>query len=136
MKTLTVIRAARAAAIVGLMLGAAPSASRAQREDTVPFPVAELFFELNNTDGDLGIHGNIDGAPTRRLVINAPRRDRAILDISARESLRRQGLSFVGFESAEPSFDELPPRSSSAGSPKGSTRSWAPCWKAPTRRAT
>ncbi len=27
----------------------------------VPFEVAEVFFELNNTDGDLGIHALIDG---------------------------------------------------------------------------
>ena len=30
-------------------------------EDEVPFEVAQVFFELNNTDGDLGIHALIDG---------------------------------------------------------------------------
>ncbi|MBA3295970.1 MAG: hypothetical protein H0U19_03475, partial [Acidobacteria bacterium] len=29
----------------------------------MPFPVAELFFELNDSAGDLGIHSNIDGGP-------------------------------------------------------------------------
>ncbi|MCP4874615.1 MAG: hypothetical protein GY896_03945 [Gammaproteobacteria bacterium] len=27
----------------------------------VPFDEARLFLELNDTDGDLGIHGKIDG---------------------------------------------------------------------------
>ncbi len=30
-------------------------------DDEVPFDEARLFFELNDTDGDLGIHGKIDG---------------------------------------------------------------------------
>ena len=32
-----------------------------QAEEEIPFDEAELFFELNDTDGDLGIHGKIDG---------------------------------------------------------------------------
>ena len=31
--------------------------------DEIPFDEASLFFELNNTDGDLGIHALIDGEP-------------------------------------------------------------------------
>ena len=30
---------------------------------------AELYFELNNTDGDLGIHGKIDGGPWTKIGI-------------------------------------------------------------------
>ncbi len=30
-------------------------------DETIPFEEAEVFFELNNTDGDLGIHCSVEG---------------------------------------------------------------------------
>jgi hypothetical protein len=69
---------------------------------------AELFFELNDTDGDLGIHASIDGGPYTTLEIDDPR-DRTILEIEARGRLARQGLTQLFLESAEPTFDELAP---------------------------
>ena len=77
-------------------------------EEEIPFDVAEVFFELNNTDGDLGIHALIDGDPWKRLTIENPREKR-ILNVAAGSRLRRQGLTEIFFESAEPPFDELPP---------------------------
>lgn len=74
----------------------------------IPFPEAELYFELNNTDGDLGIHGSIDGDAWALLTIEDPR-ERTILRLSAMGRLRQQGLTQLFFESAEPTFDELPP---------------------------
>ena len=82
---------------------------REKDDDEVPFAVAEVFFELNNTDGDLGIHALIDGDPWKRLTIEDPR-DRKILNVYVRSRLRRQGLTEFFFESAEPTFDELLPR--------------------------
>ena len=79
--------------------------------DEIPFDVAEVFFELNNTDGDLGIHALIDGDPWKRLYIEDPR-DRKMLNIYVRGRLRRQGLTELFFESAEPPFDELTRNSS------------------------
>ncbi len=78
-------------------------------DDEIPFDVASIFFELNHTDGDLGIHALIDGEPWKKLEIEDPRGNE-ILDISVRGRLRRQGLTEIFFESAEPSFDELPPK--------------------------
>lgn len=72
------------------------------------FSEAELFFELNDTDGDLGIHASIDGGPYTRLTIEDSQ-ERVIFDINALGSLARQGLTQLFFESAEPSFDELAP---------------------------
>ena len=72
------------------------------------FSKAELFLELNDTDGDLGIHGNIDGGPYARLEIEDPN-ERVILVLRAAGRLARQGLTELFFESAEPTFDELPP---------------------------
>jgi hypothetical protein len=72
------------------------------------FSEAELFFELNDTDGDLGIHASIDGGPYVRLEIEDPH-GRTILTVTAQGRLAKQGLTQLFLESAEPTFDELPP---------------------------
>jgi hypothetical protein len=72
------------------------------------FSEAELFFELNDTDGDLGIHASIDGAPWTDLEIEGPG-ERMVLAVSSRGRLRTQGMTQLSFESAEPPFDELAP---------------------------
>jgi len=78
-------------------------------DDEEPFDEARLFFELNDTDGDLGIHGKVDGDEWKYLEIEDPR-DRKMLNIWVRGRLRRQGLTELFFESAEPTFDELNPK--------------------------
>lgn len=95
------------AAVAGLAgtLAFAPIALAGDDEDDeIPFAVAEVFFELNNTDGDLGIHALVDGDPWRRLTIEDTR-ERKILNIYVRGRLRRQGLTELFFESAEPPFE-------------------------------
>lgn len=72
------------------------------------FSEAEIFFELNDTDGDLGIHASIDGEPWTALEIEGPG-ERRLLNIVSRGRLRTQGLTQLFFESAEPAFDELAP---------------------------
>lgn len=76
--------------------------------EETPFDEARLFFELNDTDGDLGIHSLIDGDAWKRLEIDDPN-DVRMLDVVVRGRLRKQGLTEVFFESAEPPFDELAP---------------------------
>lgn len=82
------------------------------------FAGAELFLELNDTDGDLGLHASIDGEPWTRLEIESPD-DRTLLRIANRGMLRRQGLTQLDFESAEPTFDELRPADFFARFPEG-----------------
>ena len=77
-------------------------------EETIPFDVASVFLELNNTDGDLGIHSLFDGEPWKMLELEDPH-EREILKIWLRGRLRRQGLTELFYESAEPTFDELAP---------------------------
>jgi hypothetical protein len=79
---------------------------------------ADLFFELNNTDGDLGIHAKIDGDDWKHLSIEGPD-ERVILDVIARANLRKQGMTELAFESAEPPFDELAPNKFLARFPEG-----------------
>ncbi len=91
-------------------IGAAPGAfaDNHDEEEEIPFDVAEIFFELNDTDGDLGIHALIDGDAWKRLTIE-DRRERQQLKIQVKGRLRQQGLTEIFFESAEPPFDELAP---------------------------
>ena len=111
---------------LALLLGAAPLTAWAQQGDEedddmgdeIPFDEAELFFELNNTDGDLGIHASIDGEPWKRLSIEDPN-GRRILKIGASGRLRSQGLTQLFFESAEPVFAELSPATFFARFPEG-----------------
>ena len=77
-------------------------------DEEIPFDEAELFFELNNTDGDLGIHGKIDGDEWKRLEIEDPF-ERRMMYVRAIGRLKRQGITELFFESAEPTFDELSP---------------------------
>ena len=87
-------------------------------DETIPFEEAEVFFELNNTDGDLGIHSAVDGGPWKKLEMEGPN-GRDLLKIKARGRLRRQGLTQLFFESAEPTFDELDPAVFFARYPEG-----------------
>ena len=93
------------AAVVALILMAGAPVGWAD-DDEIPFDEAEIFFELNNTDGDLGIHALIDGEAWKKLKIEDPR-ERKMLDIKVKGRLGKQGLTEIFFESAEPTFDEL-----------------------------
>jgi hypothetical protein len=94
-------------AIVLLALVLTVPLSWADEHDEEPFVVGRLFFQLNDTDGDLGIHLLIDGEPWKTLEIDDPR-DRRILLTNLQGRLRRQGLTEFKFESAEPDFETVP----------------------------
>jgi hypothetical protein len=96
---LSVLALGTAALVLG---GAAPPAC------SLEFSEAEIFFELNDSAGDLGIHGSIDGGPYIKLEIEDPR-ERVIYSLKADGRLALQGLTQLAFESAEPRFDELEP---------------------------
>ena len=99
-------------AVAVLLISAAPAVWADSDSDSdseeIPFDVANVFFELNNTDGDLGIHALVDGGPWKKLAIENPN-EQENLNIRLRGKLRRQGLTELFFESAEPTFDELDP---------------------------
>ena len=97
-----------AVAVVALILGAAVPELWADEDEEAEFDEAELFFELNDTDGDLGIQALIDGDAWKRVMIEDTR-ERKMLDVRVRGRLRQQGLTELCFESAEPGFDELAP---------------------------
>ena len=92
--------------VLGMMMAALTLGAAAAW--AVEFPEAELFFELNDSDGDLGIHSSIDGPAWEKLTIKDPKKH-TILNIRPKGRLARQGLTQLFIESAEPSFDELAP---------------------------
>jgi len=101
--------------LVPLAIGAAAMAMSAQvgfgqdeEEDEIPFEEARLYFELNHTDGDLGIHGLIDGDAWKSLEIEGPN-EQPLMNVWIRNNLRKQGMTEIFFESDEPTFDELSP---------------------------
>ena len=63
----------------------------ADEDEELSFEEAFIFFELNNTDGDLGIHAKIDGDAWKRLKIKCGNghKKRKLLDIKAKSSLRK-----------------------------------------------
>jgi hypothetical protein len=74
---------------------------------TVPFADAELFFELNATDNDLGLQLflDTDDGWKRVRVLDPARRD--LLEFEAAGPLSRLGITELRFESAEPSPEEV-----------------------------
>ncbi len=105
------------AAVIALVLAVSVPAAWAKR-DVIEYDEAEIFFELNDTDGDLGIHALIDGDAWRYLRIVDPRH-RQMLNIIVKGHLRKQGLTEIFFESAEPTFDELDPKDFFSRFPEG-----------------
>lgn len=85
----------------------APTLGITSDHDELELDEAQLYFELNDTDGDLGIHGKADGDAWKRMKIEAPN-ERTLLNIIVRSKLRRQGLTELFFESAEPCFPTNP----------------------------
>ena len=107
MNTRTYLCTAVAAALAASS-GIAIADEHDEDEDEIEFDVAEVFFELNDTDGDLGFHALIDGEPWKHLAIE-DQNERRVLNVRVRGRLRRQGMTEIFFESAEPPFDELAP---------------------------
>ena len=73
----------------------------------VPFADAELFFELNATDDDLGLQLFVDSDDgwKRVRVLDPARREMLVFQTAGR--LSRLGITELRFESAEPSPDEV-----------------------------
>ncbi len=101
-----------------LLVAAAPGSRADEKGEEIPFEEADIFFELNDTDGDLGLHALVDGDAWKTLDIESPD-ERRKLTITATSTLKRHGLTEIFFESDEPSFDELPPEEFFARFPEG-----------------
>jgi len=95
--------------VIALVAGTCASTAAMAKHPAIPYSKTEVFIELNDTDGDLGIHALIDGDPWTKLEIRGPDR-RRLLKTKLSGDLADQGLTEYFFESAEPTFDELTPQ--------------------------
>jgi len=111
----TLPRASMFLVTVGILGAAAPTSTVQPAQG---FEEAEIFLELNDTDGDLGLHASIDGGPWTSLEIQAPDKS-SLLGILSRGALGKQGMTQLSFESAEPTFGELPVAAFLARFPEG-----------------
>lgn len=87
-------------AMAGL-LGAAPPAG------AEPFSAARIIFEINASAGDGGIQVFVDGTGWNRLEVFEPGGQK-VFDVFGSHSVGTTGVTELFFESAEPSFEDLP----------------------------
>jgi hypothetical protein len=73
----------------------------------IPFSAATIIIEVNSTDGDSGIQIFLDGEGWNLVDIMDPNGS-TIVDVMGEGSVGLQGITEFFFESAEPSFDDLP----------------------------
>ena len=67
----------------------------------------DIFFELNATAGDVGVHVSLDAERWKSLQITDPR-GRAILKMEPQGSAAGIGLTELFFEGEEPSLQQVP----------------------------
>jgi hypothetical protein len=91
--------------VAALVLGTAPV--RSAQAATEPFTQAQVFFEYNSVEGNMGIQLFFDGEWTE-VEIRDPK-GRVIFETDAQRRLRKVGGAEVRFESVEPSFDPADP---------------------------
>jgi hypothetical protein len=73
---------------------------------TIAFDDAQLFFELNSTDNDLGLQLFLDTEGWKRVRVLDPARNEIVF-LQAERSLAKLGITELRFESAEPSPEEV-----------------------------
>jgi hypothetical protein len=88
------------AALAGILLMGLPVRA-------IEFAEADIFFELNATARDLGVHVSLDADNWRELRIRRPD-GQQLIQISPRGSLAQIGLTELFFEGAEPSLLQVP----------------------------
>lgn len=82
------------------------------------FSQARVIIEFNASAEDVGIQVFLDGDPWKKLQVFDPN-DRQILAVAGTNSLRKQGLTELFFESSEPSLANLPLKDFLARFPAG-----------------
>jgi hypothetical protein len=88
-------------------LGAANAEEADAATASVPFADAQLFFELNSTDNDLGLQLFLDTDDGwKRVRVLDPAR-RGVIEFETAGRLSELGLTELRFESSEPSPEEV-----------------------------
>jgi hypothetical protein len=87
-----------------ILAWSAPPGGAAQ---ALELAAADIFYELNATDGDLGVHVALDAESWRDLRIEGPA-GRTIIKVEPEGDLKEIGLTELSFEGEEPSLAEVP----------------------------
>lgn len=74
--------------------------------EVTEFDDIQFFFELNATDGDLGVQLKLGAEPWKKLKILGPD-GRRLLEVEGKGTLKDFGLTDFHFESNEPNFEEM-----------------------------
>jgi hypothetical protein len=82
-------------------------ASQSGAAEVIEFAEADIFYELDATAGDIGVHVSIDAESWRELHIESPA-GHTIIEVEPRGNLKDIGLTEHFFEGEEPSLDEVP----------------------------
>jgi hypothetical protein len=83
-----------------------PIAAVESNAAAAPFDAAQVFFEVNTTDDDMGFQVFLDAEGWQRVNLIDPR-GRRVFGIQADEKLAEIGITELRFESAEPSPAEV-----------------------------
>ena len=73
------------------------------RSNKIEFDDAEIFVEINDTDGDSGLQIFLDGEGWKYVNVYDPK-GRKILKVKGSKGVAQTGLTEMFFESAEPGF--------------------------------
>ncbi len=72
----------------------------------VPFSKSDIYFELNATDGDIGLHGILDGDSWKVATIKGPGGAFNVLRAVPNQASPEFGMTELFFESNEPPLEE------------------------------
>ena len=75
--------------------------------EALEFAEADIFYELDATAGDIGVHVALDAESWRDLRIESPA-GHTIIEVEPEGNLKEIGLTELFFEGEEPSLDEVP----------------------------
>lgn len=92
----------RGASLAALAAAAGIAAPAAAQE----FSVFELYYELNASDGDVGLHGKLDGDTWRMAEIKGPGGTFRVMKALANDDSVDFGLNELFFESNEPPLED------------------------------
>jgi hypothetical protein len=107
LRMLAVLAAISSLTLPSTRLKADVDADCGNQGPAVPLPATKLFIEHNATDEDTGVHGLFDGLDWTKLCVYDPR-GRLVLEVEPDRQLRKQSISGIFFESAEPPNEEVP----------------------------
>jgi len=97
----------RSSLLFGVASAAIFAGTAATAGETIELDESVVRIEVNATDGDAGFQAMADGEGWNQVKIFDPNR-KQIFDVKAKGSTRRQKLTEIFFESAEPSCVEQP----------------------------